>query len=340
MNLYQRYIYRRERDLTLRDTNRRIFPFEWGLEWIGDHLAEGASPLLQLQRYAARALEQSENFFTPPQPASYRLEGDLLSFPTPTPTPYPANNTAYCRIFRAPGDRAVIVIPQWNADADSHIGLCRVLCRLGITAARLTLPYHEQRLPQGTKRADYLVSPNLGRTLHATRQAVLEVRRLVQCLQQEGYRRIAVTGTSIGSCVAFLAFAHDRSIATGVFNHVSAFFADVVWTGLSTRYVRWGLEGSISLEDLRHCWSPISPWYFIRRLQDHLRPHLLITAAYDLSFIPELSRKVFDEYRLHRIPLDTVTLPCGHYTTATFPFKYLDGWHICRYLLTRLRHHA
>lgn len=336
MTFYQRYIYNRERRLTLCDTNRQIFPFEWGLEWL-DGSDKDEDPLTCLKGYAEKSLQESPTFFRPPPIRNWRLQNGLLTFSTPTLTSYPGNNTVYCRVFPAPNSRkAVIVLPQWNSDARSHIVLCRILQTFGVTAARLTLPYHEQRLPPGLKRADYLVSPNIGRTLHATRQAVLEVRQLADWLWQQGYRRIAVMGTSLGSCVAFLAFAHDPLICTGVFNHISSFFADVVWTGLSTRYVRWGLQRHISLEDLRHCWSPISPWHFIRRLKERPRPHLLISAAYDLSFLPALSDKVFEEYHAQRVPLQSVRLPCGHYTTATFPFNCLDGWHICRHLVGAL----
>ena len=39
MSLYSRLIYARERQLTLRDTNRRVFPFDWGVKVAGpaDH---------------------------------------------------------------------------------------------------------------------------------------------------------------------------------------------------------------------------------------------------------------------------------------------------------------
>ena len=128
------------------------------------------------------------------------------------------NNRAQCRLFESPGSRrAVVVIPQWNAEPDSHVGLCRILQRLGITALRLTLPYHENRRPPGMHRADFMVSPNLGRTLQTIRQAVLEVRQ------------VAVMGASIGSCVGYLAFVHERSLQVGIFNHVSGFL--LTWYG-------------------------------------------------------------------------------------------------------------
>jgi hypothetical protein len=43
--------------------------------------------------------------------------------------------------------RAVVVLAQWNSDADGHIGLCKLLARLGIASLRISLPYHDHRMP-------------------------------------------------------------------------------------------------------------------------------------------------------------------------------------------------
>lgn len=336
MGLYQWWMHRRERILTTKDTNRRVFPFEWGLEWLGSE-NHSPDPLSELHRIADAALKDSHPFFSPAPLGPVKRKGDQLSFPAPIPGPVRENNTVHCRIFESPGsNRAVVVAPQWNADANSHVALCRLLQRLGITAVRHCLPYHEARAPAGMVRADHLVSPNIGRTLQGIRQAVLEQRQIVEHLRREGYEHLGVVGTSVGSCIAYLAFTHDPHIRVGVFNHVSALFADVVWKGLATRYVRWGLEGRIGLEDLRRCWAPISPVHHVSRLKDDARPHLLITAKYDLTFLPQLTELVFQEYRRHGLSPDVARLPCGHYTTAHFPFNWLDGWHICRFLRRHL----
>lgn len=337
MRLYDRWIESWERRLTLKDRNRRILPFSWGLEWIGERTGPENRPLDVFKNWAGKILHETEKFYAPPDIQQVRIEGDTLSFDSPLTSDVKENNRAICRIFRANSrKKAVIVVPQWNSDRSSHVTLCHILRRLGMTTVRLTLPFHENRKPQGMPRADLMVSPNLGRTIYATRQAVLEVRQIVGWLKAEGYQQVAVMGTSIGSCVTYLAFVHDDRILTGVFNHVSPFFADVVWWGLSTRYVRWGLEGYIALEDLRDCWAPISPWYFIPPLKKNWRPHLMITADYDLTFLPELSEKVLDRYDELDIAYQRVRLPCGHYTTGQFPFKYMDGWHICNYLRQQL----
>ncbi len=336
--IYRRWMHSKERKLTLKDTNRRVFPFHWGAEWLGGNGDASDDPAGFMLETARRAREDSRAFFAAPELGQWSLEGDALSFPTPAPGRHDYNNTVHARLFPAPGSRrAVVVVPQWNADSESHVGLCRILQKLGITALRLCLPYHEQRRPPGMVRADYMVSPNIGRTLQSTRQAVLEVRQAVQWLRRQGHEAVGVMGTSVGSCVTYLAFVHDDQIDAGVFNHVSAHFADVVWTGLATRYVRWGLEEHIDLDTLRECWSPVSPVHHIHKLGRRPRPHLLITARYDLTFLPEHSEKVFQTYQRLDIPHDRADLPCGHYTTASFPFKYLDGWHICRYLVRRLK---
>ena len=59
---------------------------------------------------------------------------------------------------------AVLVLPQWNSDAGGHVGLCRLLAMNGMTALRLSLPYHDRRMPPELHRADYIVSANVART--------------------------------------------------------------------------------------------------------------------------------------------------------------------------------
>ena len=142
--------------------------------------------------------------------------------------------------------RAVLVLPQWNAGPDGHVGLCRLLNRFGMSALRLTLPYHDARRPPELNRADYIVSANVGRTVQACRQAVMDARRAIGWLTRQGYDRIGILGTSLGSCLSLLTAAHEPRVHVQALNHISPYFADVVWRGLSTTHVRAGLEGSLS----------------------------------------------------------------------------------------------
>jgi pimeloyl-ACP methyl ester carboxylesterase len=228
--------------------------------------------------------------------------------------------------------RVVLVLPQWNADAQGHIALCKMLNLYGLSALRLSLPHHDLRMPEELVRADYLLSPNLGRTLHAIRQAVIDARAALDWLELQGYSRFAVLGTSIGSCVALITAAHEPRIHVAVQNHVSPYFADVAWRGISTRHVREGLDGNITLEDLREIWMPISPQAYFRKLVGTGKETLLVHALYDYTFLPDLSEKVLQEYRSLKLPHSTFALRCGHYTSGVFPFNIVLGRAMCRYI--------
>jgi hypothetical protein len=264
----------------------------------------------------------------------------FLTFPSAFTTPHPTNNTAYCRYFRArpsaAGPRAaVLVLPQWNADPGGHVGLCRLLNSYGMSALRLALPYHDQRMPPELHRADYVVSPNIVRTVQVCRQAVLDARRAIHWLAAQGYDRIGILGTSLGSCLSLLTTAHEPLVRAEALNHISPYFADVVWRGLSTEHVREGLNGHVELDLLRRLWKPISPRWYLERVRD--RRTLLVYARYDLSFPLDLSEDLVREFRERGIPHEVAVLRCGHYSTGKAPFKYLDGWLLARFLRKALK---
>jgi len=169
------------------------------------------------------------------------------------------------------------------------------------------------------------------------RQAVLDTRACVAWLRARGYERVGVVGTSIGSCIAFLAFVHDDGLDAGVFNHVSGYVADVVWRGISTQHVREGIEGALTLEELREAWLAISPASFTERLtRQRPRPMRFIAARHDLTFPEDLSHDVIERVRRLGVPLDVSWLPCGHYTSGQRPWVYLDGWKIVTFLRRNL----
>jgi len=351
--LYRQWMYDWETRLAERDTNRVVRPFEWGLEWMQDwplvdgqwRNIAGAEAEIVVRDLNRRIVSESDCFFAYDTPGDFRLEGNCLRFTSPVKTPYAENNLVMAHWFPAPhraksgrdgdparGGRAVVVLPQWNADAESHIGLCRIFNWLGISALRLSLPYHDVRKPAEIERADYAVSSNIARTIDACRQAVADVRSCLDWLESRGYHQLGIVGTSLGSCYAFIASAHDERLKVNVFNHASTYFADVVWTGQSTRHIRAGIEGDIYLDRLRQVWLAISPASYFNKFAAHPKKSLLVYAKYDLTFPPKLSREIIAAFRQRNLDYKVAILPCGHYSSGETPFKFVDAWHMARFL--------
>ncbi len=361
-------MHRREKYYAMLNDNRVVHPFGWGEEFIGEEKSD--DPQRLFREYSKRMVAESDSFYHLPEIDSFEVidepecqvsiaakSGDSASngkrqtlkfepgtlnviWKSPIETTSPENNIARAKYFPHGKDKkaAVVVMPHWNAKAETYFDLCQWFNRVGVSSLRLTLPYHEERMPPELERADYLVAPNVGRTLQSLRQSVLDTRAAVRWLKQEGYEKVGVVGTSIGSCVGFFAFVHDETIDAAVFNHVSGYVADVVWEGLSTYHVKEGLENDLTLEELREYWMPISPMAYMDKLQrSKPRPQRYIFTRYDLTFPYHLSREMMDEIEKTGVEHDQTEIPCGHYTLGVKPWVYLDGYKIISFLRKHLR---
>jgi dienelactone hydrolase len=296
-------------------------------------------------------------------------EAEFLRFTSPVRTRYSENDTVNARWFPAPEHRfprqkfvistgagggveksaslprtpnspngkpkqAMIVMPQWNADAFSHNALCTLFNRFGISCLRLSKPYHDIRRPAELERSDYAVSANVGRTTEACRQAVVDIRSCIDWLEQQGYEQFGVLGTSLGSCYAFIAAAFDPRLQVCAFNHASTWFGDVVWTGQSTRHIRAAFEqAGLTQDQVRQIFSIVSPMSYMDRFAQtsspaHPRRSLVVHATYDLTFPLEYSLDVLKNFDALNIDYVSKVLPCGHYTTGETPYKYIDGWYL------------
>ena len=324
--------YERPTDFRLEERHPELFPTNVRPET----LAKDA----EIKQLAAKGKAEKAQFlrFTSPERTQYP-ENDLVNarwYPAPHPNdkdPSLGNLVPEHKDPTRP-KQAIVVMPQWNADAFSHNSLCAIFNRMGISALRLSKPYHDIRRPAELERSDYAVSANIGRTISACRQAVVDIRCCIDWLEEQGYEHFGVLGTSLGSCYAFLASAHDPRIRVNAFNHASTAFGDVVWAGQSTRHIRQGLEeAGLTQERIRSMWSAISPISYYDKVMsaEAAGPDkrvLVVYADYDLTFPKEYSLKVVEAFKRIGLNFEVRVLPCGHYTTGETPFQYIDGWYM------------
>jgi dienelactone hydrolase len=339
---FERRIRRYEHRRWTTDDNRKVLPFEWGLDHLGGS-AEEPDPKQFLREYAAEAINASDAWFWTPPVDDYLLDAEnVLTFTSTIESPAPENNTVHAQFFPATSHAkgkagpAVLVLPNWNAKWHGQRGLCEWLQRLGISALKMSMPYHDRRMAKGHERADQLVGANVGLTIQANRQAVQDARSCLTWLQQQGFTRLGILGTSIGSSIGYITLMHDPRVRAGGFFHVSTYFADVVSQGMTTNHVWEGLREHVDLEELRQYWAPISPMPYVVRGMCAGRNSFMVYGKYDPTFVPELTAQMLAALRANGAAPRTLELACGHYSLELAPFSYIAGYQMLTYFRSAL----
>ena len=349
MHWFERRIRRYEHRRWTTDDNRRVQPFHWGLEHIGGS-PEDPDPGAFVREYARKAIESSREWYAAPPATDYRLDREnVLTFTSSIESSWPENNTVHAQLFpaqetvstRSRGKRygagpAVLLLPNWNAKWHGQNGLCRWIQRFGITVLKMSMPYHDRRMARGHERADQICGPNIGLTLQANRQAVQDTRRCLRWLEQQGYTRLGILGTSLGSSVGSIALMHDPAVRAGGFFHVSTYYADVISQGMTTNHVWEGLRNHVTVDELREYWAPISPVPYVERGMAAGRTGFMVYGKYDPTMLPELTRQMLDSLRRHGADPRTLELPCGHYSLELPPFSYIAGYRMLTFFLESL----
>jgi dienelactone hydrolase len=232
-------------------------------------------------------------------------------------------------------DHAVIVFHHWNASS-RNAPLARFLARQGLAVVEIAMPHHLERSRPGSSHADYMLSPNLGKTLQSVQQAVVDGRQLIRILQRAGYRRVSVLGISLGSWVAGLAAAHDPAIQKASLLLSAGSLADMVWTGGATQHIRASFEGRIELSELRRAWSPLNLGNYAAQLA---RPGLdvqFVLAKRDRVVLPALSEEFIHQMQGAGASPHVKRLNCGHYSLSLPPYAISTGLSAGRFFRARL----
>jgi pimeloyl-ACP methyl ester carboxylesterase len=320
---WQSFIRERERRLASENVPVKLAgAASVGLEFLDSRHRDcqgAADELPLLLAEVSAALRDAEAYFASRDPPTFRRQGSTLAFDSPSGGDGP-NSIARAQIYDCGRrDRAIVLLPYWNAPREAGRPFGALLARCGVTCVQLSLPHHDERRTAGVGFARELACENLGLTIRANRQAVLDARACLTWLEQEGYRRIGIVGVSIGASIASIVAAIDERVRAAALLLMADDFADVVWTGGATRHVRLSLERRFTRDDVHAAWSIISPASHAARLSARLNRLLIVSGERDGVFMPELTRRYVERLRGLGLHPTWIRYGCGHYTLG-LPF--------------------
>lgn len=265
---------------------------------------------------------------------NFEWQNGWIAFPSGILTDTVENNLVRAKVTESRSThQALIVFHHWNAGA-RYGQIAKFFTRRGITVVEIALPYHFERSRPASRYADYMLSPNLGRTIQSVRQAVLDGRKLIRIMEHRGYEQISVLGMSLGSWVAGLVAAHDPAVKKAALLLTAGSLADMVWTGRATQHIRASLAGKIDVTQLNRAWSPLNLENYVGQLA---RPDLelqIVLAKRDTVVLPDLSKPLLAELKQAGAKVDVLELKCGHYSLSLPPYILPTGLRTLR-LLTK-----
>ena len=134
--------------------------------------------------------------------------GASVAWSSPITTNYSKNDVARVQYFPSEkGWTAPTVLMLHALMSAADIGYRRWAARfnaLGWNACFLHLPFHYSRVPPGFWNGELAMTSDLVRNAQGLRQAVMEVRQLINLLREAGSSGVGLLGTSYGAWVAAL----------------------------------------------------------------------------------------------------------------------------------------
>lgn len=296
----------------------------------------GAAPVESIAEFCELADQAvaDPGFFDLPGASdpSFDFQNGWLSFPSDMSTDVKKNNTVWAKVTDSGSrDQAVVVFHHWNASTRYH-QITRFFARRGVTVVEIAMPYHFERCRPGALYADYMLGPNLGRTVQSVRQAVWDGRKLIGWLKYEGYGEISVLGMSLGSWVAGLTAAHEPAVSNAALFLTAGSLADMVWTGRATRAIRESLEPVIEQADLRRAWGPLNLVNYAHLLARDDLDLQLVLAKRDTVVLPDISARLVQNLNDVGAKPGILELNCGHYSLSMPPYILWAGLSVAQLL--------
>ena len=301
-------------------TSDDLFKFSKIEEW------KAEPNLAALQKWSLQQTKKSNLFFKAPETKIFYKNG-ILKFKSPIESNYPTNDKTIAEYFPSPRANkcAVIILGHWNSDKKTYNGLAQIYKKSGISAIRLSLPYHDERKPSEMPIATGMLSSNLNQTISSMQQATVETKILVEWLHKKGYENIGIVGASLGSSVALLAAAHDERIKAAVLYLSAADTPELIWRSTATLHLRQSFGDNLSLADLKKAWSCISPANYLDKLARKDFALHVGWGRYDSVCPVDLTQSMLADLRKLKIKVSDASYPCGHNTLALAPFIQMAG---------------
>lgn len=219
----------------------------------------------------------------------------VVTFPSAVMSPQVENNSVPIHIL-LPHDKTgpfpvVMILHYWGAmNRSVERAMAQELNKRGIAAVLMTLPYHLERTPQGSRSGELAIQPNVDALNLTLLQSLQDTRRAIDFIMSRpefDHQNIGVSGLSLGAIVTALVYGIDTRVTHASFVLGGVDIAHILWH--SSRVVPQREElrrQGYTEQKLREALAGLEPATFLAARPD--TDALVVAARYD-TVIPEKS---------------------------------------------------
>jgi len=143
------------------------------------------------------------------------------------------------------------------------------------------LPYHLNRMPKHSLYSgEFMISANIERTIQAIRQAILDLRALIQWIRSNKSGEIILIGLSLGGMVTNLIATVEKEIDMLVSIFYGNELSHSIWNTEVGKFIKRDLQKhGVKYEELKGFWNILNPSNFTPKI--NLDNILLLSAVSD-----------------------------------------------------------
>lgn len=178
----------------------------------------------------------------------------------------------------------VIFVHGWRMNSFDRVKKIfhkRIMNNLKWNMYYFPLPYHFGRKPnESLYSGEYMISADISRTVESTRQAIVDLRALIQWIKTNKKGPVILIGVSLGGFITNLAATLEPQIDALVSIFYSNRLSYSIWNTIPGKFIRADLEHhGVTYNDLIKYWQITEPNQAIPKIKkDNI---LLISAQYD-----------------------------------------------------------
>jgi dienelactone hydrolase len=175
----------------------------------------------------------------------------------------------------------VVLVHGWTQDNEriKEIYL-KPFIEQGYNIYFMTLPYHtERQSPNSLYNGEFMVSANIERTLSSMRQAVVDIRALINWLKSmKG--KVVLVGISLGGLVVNLTTTVEENIDGSISVFAPNELSYTIWNNIPGKYIKKDLkENAFTYCQLKTCWDITNTSNFAIKIPKE--KVLILSALYD-----------------------------------------------------------